>query len=34
MLAKACNDGEFLAMLSERIELVGECRLELLSGDI
>jgi hypothetical protein len=34
MLSKACDDGEFLAVLSERIELVGKCSLELLTCDV
>lgn len=34
MLAVAGDDGQFLRVLTERIELVGESGLELLAGDI
>lgn len=34
MLAKASNDGELLAMLTESIKLISESRLELLTGDV
>lgn len=34
VLAVAGNDGHLLAMLAERIELVGEGSLQLLTGDV
>lgn len=34
VLAEASDDGELLAVLTESIELVGESRLELLTGDV
>ncbi len=34
MLSVARDDGQFLAMLAQSIELVGESRLELLTGNI
>ena len=34
VLAEASDDGGLLAVLSQRIELVGECSLELLTRDV
>lgn len=34
MLAEPSDDGELLAVLTESIELVGEGRLELLTGNV
>ena len=34
MLSVTGNDGDFLAVLAESIELVGKSRLELLAGDV
>lgn len=34
VLSIAGDNSDFLAVLTERIELVGECRLELLTGDV
>ena len=34
MLSESSNDGNLLAVLTERIEVVGEGRLELLTGDV
>jgi hypothetical protein len=34
MLTKASNDGQFLTVLAESIELVGEGGLEFLTSDV
>jgi hypothetical protein len=34
VLAKSSNDGQLLAVLSQSVELVGKCGLELLAGDV
>lgn len=34
MFAKAGDNGQLLTVLTESIKLVGESRLELLSGDV
>jgi hypothetical protein len=34
VLAVAGNDSKLLAVLAHRVELVGECRFELLTGDV
>lgn len=34
VLAVAGDDGEFLAVLAHRVELIGECRFQLLTCDI
>lgn len=34
MLSVACDNGEFLTVLLQGVELVSVCCLELLSGDV
>ena len=34
VFAEASDDGHLLAVLAERVELVGECSLELLASDV